>query len=331
MRARALWFESPGVAALRDEPLAEPGEGELRVRAICSGISAGTERLVLMGEVPEEARAQMALAAMRGSFALPIAYGYATVGVVEALGPGVDAARLGERVFLFHPHQDVLVSAASALRSLPSAPPPERLVLAPNLETAVNAVWDAGVGLGDRVLVSGLGVVGLLIAWLCRRAGAGAVIGVDPEEARRDLARALGATRTLAAATPEEIAPADHLIEASGTPAALGALVADAGPEAKITVVSWYGRGEVPLPLGGLFHPHRVTLRSSQVGQLDPARRGRWDHARRWALVGELLGEPALDALIAPPVPLSAAPALYARLARRERLHPPQQVLDSAR
>ena len=331
MRARALWFESPGVAALREEALAEPGPGEVRVRAICSGISAGTERLVLRGEVPAEAHALMALPAMRGSFAFPLCYGYATVGTVDALGAGVDPARLGERVFLLHPHQDVLVAEVSALRPLPAAAPPARLVLAPNLETAVNAVWDAGVTLGDRVLVSGLGVVGLLIAWLCRRAGASAVIGVDPSAERRDLALLLGATSAIDAPAPDEIAHADHLLEASGAKAALGALVEHAGPEARITVVSWYGRGEVPLPLGGRFHPHRLTIRSSQVASIDPARRGRWDHPRRWALVNALLGEPALDALVAAPVPLSLAPALYERLARGERFHPPQQVLDATR
>ncbi|MEO7328922.1 MAG: zinc-binding dehydrogenase, partial [Minicystis sp.] len=266
MRARALWFESPGVAALREEELAEPGPGEVRVRAICSGISAGTERLVLRGEVPIEAQTLMHLPAMRGTFALPLCYGYALVGTVESLGPGVDPARLGERVFLLHPHQDRLIAPASALLPLPASAPPARLVLAPNLETAINAVWDAGVTLGDRVLVSGLGVVGLLIAWLCMRAGASAVVGVDPDEPRRDLARSLGISRAIPTALPEEIAPADILIEASSVPAALSTLVEHAGPEVRLTVVSWYGGAAVPLPLGGRFHPHRLTIRGSQVG-----------------------------------------------------------------
>ncbi len=319
--ARTVWFERPGVAALRREPLREPGPGEVRVRAICSGVSAGTERLVLLGRVPPAVRPLMALPAMRGGFELPVAYGYATVGEV-----------LGERVFVLHPHQDVFVVPASALRPLPAGIPAERLVLAANLETAVNVVWDAELGLGDRVVVSGLGVVGLLIAWLCRRAGA-AVLGVDRDPARAALAVTLGATAQAGealSATPA-IEAADVLIEASGAPAMLAALVAHAGPAARVVVASWYGDDAVSLPLGGTFHPHRVTLRSSQVANLDARRLGRWTFARRWALVAELLADDALDCLIAPSTPLEEAPALYAELARGVPWHPPQRVLDARR
>src|SRR6185436_16291899 len=124
--ARTVWFEraagggSPfAVAVVRQAPLGAPGPGEVRVRSICSGVSAGTERLVLRGEVPPEVRALMALPPMRGTFDLPIAYGYAAVGAIEAVGPGVAAGRIGERAFLLHPHQDVLVAAEGDLRPLP--------------------------------------------------------------------------------------------------------------------------------------------------------------------------------------------------------------------
>ena len=329
--ARAVWFERPGVASLRRETLDAPGPGEARVRALCSGISAGTERLVLLGRVPAAARASMALPAMRGSFDLPVAYGYATVGVVEAVGPGVSGDRVGERVFALHPHQDVFVIAASALRSLPPGPPAERLVLAASLETAINVVWDAEVGLGDRVVVAGLGVVGLLVARLSRRAGASTVVGVDRDAGRAALALALGATTASAsaAACAGDLASADVLVEASGSPALLAALVASAGPEARVVVASWYGDAPVELPLGGGFHPHRVTIRSSQVAGLSARRRGRWTLDRRWALVAELLADEALDRLIAPSTPLSQAPALYDELARGASWHPPQRVFDA--
>jgi 2-desacetyl-2-hydroxyethyl bacteriochlorophyllide A dehydrogenase len=335
--ARTVWFERPGVAALRREPLREPGPGEVRVRAICSGVSAGTERLVLLGRVPVAARAMMALPAMKGGFELPVAYGYATVGVVEAVGPGYGAEpapgasgdRLGERVFALHPHQDVLVVPVGALRPLPDGPPAERLVLAANLETAINVVWDAEIGLGDRVVVTGLGVVGLLVAWLARRAGASVVIGVDRDPARGALSVALGADSAETSTEAAGVDAADVLIEASGSPALLADLLASAGPEARVVVASWYGDAPVGLPLGGRFHPHRVTLRSSQVGALDPRRRARWTLERRWALAGDLLTDAALDRLIAPSVLLSAAPALYDELARGVVWHPPQRVIDA--
>lgn len=331
--ARALWFERAGVAALRREPVREPGAGEVRVRAICSGVSAGTERLVLLGRVPAAARPVMALPTMKGDFELPVAYGYTTVGVVEAVGPGSSGERLGERVFVLHPHQDVLVVPEGALRPLPAGPPAERLVLAANLETAVTVVWDAEIGLGDRVVVAGLGVVGALVARLARRAGASAVLGIDRHPGRAALAVALGATSTAASveACAAELGAADVLIEASGSPSLLASLVASAGPDARVVVASWYGDAAAPLPLGGTFHPHRLTLRSSQVAGLDPRRRGRWTPERRWALVAELLGDEALDRLIAPPVPFSEAPALYEDLARGAVWLPPQRVLDARR
>jgi NADPH:quinone reductase-like Zn-dependent oxidoreductase len=143
--ARAVWFERPGVARVRVEPLAAPGPGEALVRTLRSGVSAGTERRVLLGDVPEEVGAAMALPSMRGGFGLPISYGYAAVGVIEEVGPGVPRERRGERVFALHPHHDVFLAPASTLRPLSADVPPERQVLAPSLETAVNVVWDAAI------------------------------------------------------------------------------------------------------------------------------------------------------------------------------------------
>jgi threonine dehydrogenase-like Zn-dependent dehydrogenase len=330
VRARAVWFERPGIAAVRDEPLAAPGDGEVLVRALCTGISAGTERLVLRAEVPPEARGVMALPSMRGGFELPIAYGYAAVGVIDALGPGVLGARRGERVFALHPHQDRFVVASSALRPLPSGPPAARLVLAPSLETAINVVWDADVGLGDRVVVTGLGVIGLLVAWLARRAGAAEVIAFDPDAERAALASAFGATGIAGGVDASAAGEADVLVECSAAPSALAALVGSAGPEARVVVASWYGGRHAALPLGGTFHPNRVTIRSSQVAAVAARRRDRWTTARRWGLGCALLEERGLDRLVAPAVPFDEAPRLYAELAAGARWMPPQRVLDPA-
>ena len=326
--ARAIWFESPGIAGVREEALRDPGAGEVLVQAICSGISAGTERLVLSGTVPPEAHAIMALPQMRGGFDLPVSYGYALVGRIESVGAGVAPHRLGERVLLLHPHHDRAIAPIEAIRPLPEGPPSERLVLLPSLETAINVIWDAGVALGDRVLVTGLGVVGLLIAHLAARAGADEIIAVDPDPDRRALALALGATETLAEPDPVIVAECDISIEASGSPRALAAIVEHAGLEASVIVASWYGSTLATLPLGGRFHPHRVSLRSSQVGRIDPRRSARWSYARRWALAAELACDADLDRLIAPSVPLSRAPAVYAQLAAGVRWSPPQRVFD---
>jgi Zinc-binding dehydrogenase len=319
--ARTVWFERAGVASVREEPLAEPRDGEAIVRGRFSGVSAGTERLVLAGRVPEAVRDAMALPAMRGSFALPIAYGYALVGDVER---EPDAP-----VFTMHPHADLVIAPRAALRPLPRGVPGPRLTLAANLETAINVVWDAETALGDRVVVLGLGVVGLLTARLLSRSGVH-VLGVDPDADRRALAADLGID-SLASAPAAALRDADAIVDASGSPIALQTAIDGAGPDARVVVASWYGDTVAPLALGGGFHARRVRVVSSQVGRLPPHRLARWDHARRFALVVEELADPALDRLVAPAVPLSDAPRLYAELARGARWSPPHRVFDLAR
>jgi 2-desacetyl-2-hydroxyethyl bacteriochlorophyllide A dehydrogenase len=321
--AYTVWFERPGTASLRREPLRDPGEGEVRVRALCSAVSAGAERLVLRGEVPP---------GMRGSFAFPLAYPAALVGTIEAAGPGVPGDRIGERALLVHPHQDVIVAPMDALVPLATgrgAPPAPRLTLAPALEVALSAVWDAAIALGDRVVVTGLGVIGLLVARLARRAGAASVLGVDPDPDRAALALALGVTEATRSTSARAVDEADVLIEASGAPAALADLLAHAGPEARIVVVSWYGREPASLPLGGPFFSRRASLVASDASSAP--RRARWTRERRLALACELLEDDALDRLIAPSVPLSEASALYDELARGVVWTPPHRVLDPRR
>jgi threonine dehydrogenase-like Zn-dependent dehydrogenase len=327
--SRTVWFEAQGAASLRVEPVKSPSDGEVLVRSSFSGISAGSERLVLLGRVPSGVRSEMRLEAMRGSFALPVAYGYANVGVIEAAGAAVPRERLGERVFALHPHQDLFVLDHRALRPLPEGPPAARMTLGANLETAINVIWDAEIALGDRVAITGLGVVGLLVAWLARRSGA-SVVAFDPDPERCERARALGAEAERAA-TASLIAEADVMIEASGAPAALAGLVEHAGPEARVVIAAWYGDVPTSLALGAGFHAHRVSMRSSQVARIAPGRTSRWTTARRWRLVCDLLRESALDALVAPPVPLSDASATYEELARGVRWSPPHRVFDASR
>lgn len=325
--SRSVWFERPLVAELRHEAIGSPGPTQVRIQALFSGISAGTERLVLRGDVPLEARGLMALPSMRGTFEFPISYGYATIGVVDAVGLGVAADLIGQRVFALHPHQDVIITDVTALRPVPTDLPSERLVLAPSVETALNVLWDAGIALGDRVVVVGMGVVGLMIVRLAVRAGAASVAFIERAPERASLAASFGGT----GATSADIEAADILIDASGAPAALAMLVDGAGLEARVVAASWYGTKGVPLPLGGRFHPNRVTLRSSQVSHMASCHLSRWTYERRWALVGNLLDDPLLDRLLAPSTPLSEAPAVYSELAAGTLWCPPQRVFDSRR
>lgn len=300
---------------------------DVQVRALALGISAGTEMLVLGGHVPESIRAAMALPTQRGSFDLPISYGYAAVGEIEAVGSGVPDDRKQTRVFSLHPHHDRFVVLESQTRSLPAHIPAARATLAANLETALNAVWDAGLVLGERAVVAGLGVVGQLVALLAKRAGA-SVVAFDPNPERVTLAQTLGIDAIFTSVHNAFPDKADVLFETSGSPASLEALVSVAGFEARVVVVSWYGDRGVTLPLGGRFHAHRVQIFGSQVGVIPPARRGRFDYARRFEVVSSFLEDPALDKLIAPLVPLSDAPRVYADLGRGLSVCPPHIVFD---
>lgn len=240
-----------------------------------------------------------------GSFGFPVKYGYAAVGRIVAGAPG----RLGEVVFALAPHQSHFACPAAMVHPLPAGLPPGRAVLAANMETALNVVWDSGAGPGDRVVVVGAGVVGALAAALCARMPGAEVTLVDIAPARAGLAAALGC----GFAAPEGLPPggADVVIHASASAAGLATALAAAGPEAAVVEASWYGAAEVPAPLGAAFHSQRLRLIGSQVGRLPPARAPRWSHARRMAKALELLCDPAFDALMSGETPLADLPAAY--------------------
>ena len=293
--ARALWYSGPGQAEIRQETLAPPEAGQVRVRALCGAVSRGTEALVLAGRVPESEFERMRAPFMAGSFPFPVKYGYATVGRIE----GGAEALLGRTVFTLHPHQDFFNIPASAAAVLPENLPPHRAVLAANMETALNAVWDAAPGPADRIAVVGAGVVGSLVAYLCGRIPGAEVTLVDINPARAELARTLG----VSFAKPETAkGDCDLVVHASGNAAGLGTAIALAGEEATVLEMSWYGDMPVELRLGGAFHSRRLRLVSSQVGRIAPSHRPRWTHGRRLAAALTLLADARLDALLAPAV-----------------------------
>lgn len=306
--SRACWIEAPGRASIRTEPAPAPGAGEVRVRALHSGISRGTELLVFRGEVPASEFHRMRAPFQDGDFPAPVKYGYASVGIVEQ---GPEAMR-GRAVFCLHPHQTRYVVPAEAVHPLPEGLPPARAVLAANMETAVNALWDAAPRLGDRIAVVGGGVVGLLVAWLAGRLPGCEVELVDVRASRRAVAERLG----VAFAMPQDARPgADLVLHASGQPQGLVTALRLAAFEATVVDLSWYGQREVPLPLGEAFHSQRLVLKSSQVGHIAAAQRARWSHRRRLALALSLLRDPALDLLITDSAPFDQLPEVLARLA----------------
>jgi threonine dehydrogenase-like Zn-dependent dehydrogenase len=246
------------------------------------------------------------------------------VGRVAQAGAQVASVEAGDLVFVHHPHHSAYVVSASLALPLPEGLDPEIGVFIANLETAVNVTWDAMSRLGDRVVVFGLGIVGLLVAQLLRRAGAALVIGVDPAMGRRALGELVGIDKVLGTAgADEEIRGltqglgADLVIEASGNPAALQQAIDCAAQEATIVACSWYGRKRVPLELGEAFHRRRLRLRSSQVSAIDPGQQPRWSPRRRKQLVRDLLAQLRLQPLITHHFPITQAAEAYALLDER--------------
>ncbi|MBX0327223.1 zinc-binding dehydrogenase [Oscillochloris sp. ZM17-4] len=316
--ARAVWFAGPRAVEIRAERVPPPGPGQIRVRAIASAISHGSEILVYRGQVDPDL--PLDLPTLAGGFGFPIKYGYASVGEVIDVGPGVAGLAVGDHVFCLHPHQSVYLTPAGLAMRLPEGLDPALGVFCANLETALNIVHDTPLRLGETAVVFGQGVVGLLVTQLLRMAGAARVLAVEPAESRRGLALAAGADAALEPGPdlPERLRAAnggraaDVAVEVSGAPAALQGAIACVLDEGTVVVASWYGRKPVTLDLGGHFHRGRVTLRGSQVGRLSPGLAPRWDHARRSEAVAALLPRLRLAELISRRMPLERAAEAYA-------------------
>ena len=306
--AHAFWLRRPGCGEIRPLTLPKPGRDDVMVRTLRSGVSRGTETLVFRGGVPPGQHGVMRAPFQEGDFPGPVKYGYLNVGAVEQGPPELS----GRTVFCLYPHQTAYVVPASAVAVVPEGVPPTRAVLAGTVETAVNALWDAGPLLGDRVTIVGAGMVGCCVARLLRRFPAVQVTLVDVDPGRADVAAALGVDFALPADAAEG---RDLVVHASATSAGLQRSLELLAPEGTVIDLSWYGDSEVRLSLGGAFHSRRLGIRASEVGTLSPARSGRRESAERLALALELLRDPAFDALLTGQSHWSELPDVMARLA----------------
>ena len=306
--ALAFWVRVPGAGEIRPVRLPEPGEGEVVVRAVHSGISRGTETLVFQGRVPQSQYAAMRAPFQEGEFPGPVKYGYLNVGVVEH-GP---TELRGRTVFCLYPHQTAYVVPVRAVVPVPDDVPPERAVLAGTVETAVNALWDAAPLVGDRVTVVGAGMVGCCVARLLTRFPGVAVTVVDVDPARAEVVAGWGAAFALPAEAPDG---QDLVVHTSATSAGLQHSLDLLAAEGLVLDLSWYGDAEVRLSLGGTFHSGRLGIRASQVGTVAAARRGSRTTTDRLVLALDLLRDPAFDALLTGVSPFEELPALMPRLA----------------
>lgn len=301
--AEALWYVGPGRSEIREERLKPLTNGKVRVRALYGAISRGTEALIAAGRVPAGEYQRMRGPFMAGTFPFPVKYGYSTVGAVEA-GPD---ELLGRNVFALHPHQTRFDIPAEVVVPIPPEIPLSRAVMAANMETALNATWDASPGPYGRIAVIGAGVVGALVAFICARVDGAEVTLIDIDRSREALAATLGVRFATPDAAPTDC---DYVFHTSATAEGLTTALNIAAEEASIIEMSWYGSGIVAVPLGGAFHSRRLRLISSQVGKVAPSHRATYSYRERLEAALALTAHPALDALLAPAVSFRELPTV---------------------
>lgn len=289
--ASAIWYVNSDIPVIRPMVVPAPEDDDVLVEALVSGVSRGTESLVFQGNIPESEKQRMRAPNQEGNFPYPVKYGYCMVGRVIA-GP---EDLFEKHVFCLYPHQSRFLVHREELTVLDDVLPPGRAVLAANMETALNAIWDGRAAPGDRVAVIGAGVVGCLIAYLAGQIPGTHVQLVDINENRRATADALG----VAFRTPADVADDfDLVFHASASAAGLQTAIDCAGTEARVVELSWYGSKQVTVGLGGPFHSKRLHLAASQVGMIPSTRRSRWSFDRRLAVALSLLNDDRVDSLM---------------------------------
>jgi threonine dehydrogenase-like Zn-dependent dehydrogenase len=305
IKANALWHISPRASEIIGQDLTDTNENLLLIESLYSLVSLGTERVVSRGLVPQAVWTQMRVPGMEGSFSLPCKYGYSLAGRVLK-GP---ARYLGRMVHVMHPHQDVVYAEASSVFLIPDEVPPQRAVLAGNFETAVNAVWDSEISVGDTVVIAGFGLIGALIAMLVSDIPGVTVKVHETNEKRCRVAMKMGFKPALNAG--DAAASFDVAFNTTADSEGLQFCIDNTGFEGQVTEVSYYGAERVSVLLGETFHTARKKIVMSQVSHIPGKKMGRWDQQRRKNLVFDLLRDNRYDSLVENIVPFWDAPGLF--------------------
>ncbi|MCS7010731.1 MAG: zinc-binding dehydrogenase [Anaerolineales bacterium] len=319
MKRNALYFVAPRQVDIRQEAMPKLAADQVLVRTRLSAISAGTEMLIYRNEFPDEMMLDACLPTLLGKFGYPLAYGYACVGEVLEVGAGVDPSWRERWVFAFQPHVSHFIASPDSLLPVPEGIPLERACFLPNLETAINLVQDAAPLLGERVLVLGQGVVGLLTTALLACFPLAGLVTADRYARRRVASQALGVSAALDPSAPDFrsqarawlASGADLTLELSGAPEALNDALMLTGFSGRVIIGSWYGKKPMALALGGEFHRSRIRLMASQVSSIAPELSGRWDKRRRFALAWDLLARLRPEQWITHRFPIGQAADAY--------------------
>jgi 2-desacetyl-2-hydroxyethyl bacteriochlorophyllide A dehydrogenase len=324
--ARQLWFTGANQVEVREQSLPEPVTGELLIETICSSVSAGTELLIYRGQLPQHMSLDANLTSLQAT-AYPLQYGYACVGRVVRVGASVDEKWQGKLVFAFQPHASHFLTSVDSVIPLPAGIDAYDAVFLANMETAVNLVQDGSPGLGERVVVLGQGIVGLLLSALLAKHPLSALYALEGAPARRARALQLGVKQVFDPTSDADVTTlkqlltagtvgsgADLVYEVSGVPEALNLALDLCGYTSRIVIGSWYGTKSAAIELGGDAHRNRLKIITSQVSSIAPELSGRWDKARRFDVAWEMVKQVQPRKLITHRITLDGAADLYAQL-----------------
>ena len=329
---RELIATAPRTPELRccDEP--PLGPDQVRLRSTFSTVKHGTQLRAYRADTldatqPFDAELKLhrrtgpqAAHGMKPRFPLPL--GTVTVGEVIAVGDAVGAFAVGDRAYGDLSIRETHTVAATRLRPVPPGMHPHAVVCGDPARVALSGVRDSRLGIGDRVLVTGLGAIGQLAVQLARLQGAAWVAGADPIPRRRALANRLGADLTIdplvedagvLVKTETGKLGADAVIETSGSYAGLNDALRAAAYGATVVSVAYYpgdGRG---LSLEGEWHRNRIDLISSRDVSAPHRLSPRWDAERMYRAAFALLerGGLRVDGLLDPVVPFADSAAAY--------------------
>lgn len=330
--AQQLWFTGKQQVEIRAQTMAGPPTGEVIVEVICSAVSAGTEMLVYRGQLPSEIALDATIESLQQQ-SYPLQYGYACVGRVLQLGEGVDKSWLGQTVFAFQPHASHFMSRTENLIPIPDGIAAEDAVFLANMETAINLVHDGKPLVGERVVVLGQGIVGLLLTSVLAQLPLTELLAGDNWPLRREYAEKAGANafnpldgqeHAAQLARFNEVQGADLVYELTGVPDALNLAIDFSGYHSRIVIGSWYGTKSAPVFLGGSAHRNRLQMITSQVSTIAPDLLGRWSKARRFDIAWDMIQRIRPSRFISQRAPLAQADTLYQQLDRQ-----PEQLIQA--
>ena len=303
---RAAVLLEPGRIEIEERPIPTPGPGDVLIQVSSVGVCGSDTHYYRHGRV--------------GSFVVdaPLILGHEAAGTIVGVGEGVDRSRIGQRVSIepqrpdpdteetrrghynLCPHMrffatppvdgalcDYVTIGAAFAHPVPSSMSDDAAALCEPLSVGIAAVRKAGVDGGSRVLITGAGPIGIVVAQVAKAYGATEIIVSDPDESRRSQAEDFGATTVLdPTAAPIGDLSVDAFIDASGAPAAVSDGIRAVRP-AGVVVLVGSGAETMELPTQ-VIQNRELTLT------------GVFRYANTWPTAIELVesGRVDLDAMV---------------------------------